>query len=83
MSSRSQRIRFEEIQAGDRIRVRYNESDQRGYYNNSAIDVKTHCITSVASLLCLDKVWLTEDGYTLAHRNWHQMEIYKLEEAPK
>lgn len=68
-------IEFDEIVAGDRLRVTYLEGPKNAGW--IGVGVK-RSVASVAAVGALDKVWLSEGGHVIAHRDWAHMEIYKL-----
>jgi hypothetical protein len=75
---KSERISFDEIRAGDRIRVTYVEGSPIGWYSNDSV---TRSVASVAQHVALDKVWLNEGGHPIAHRDWKDMRIFRLDKA--
>lgn len=70
----SERVSFEEVRVGDRIRVTYVEGGSAGWI---ASGVRRSVASRVAAV-ALDKVCLSEDGHVIAHRGWNKMEIYRL-----
>lgn len=81
------RIRFEDIQEGDRLRVRYTEGDRWedqsmwGCANSPkgrSIGV-LRTIVSEATMRPLDSVWLSSDGRTVVHKDWAELEIIRLD----
>lgn len=68
-----ERIGFDEIKAGDLLSVSYQEGP-----NNSMYSV-TRSIVATAAVGALNKVWLNEDGHTIAHRGWDKLRIVRLE----
>ena len=83
------RIRFEDIQAGDRLRVRYTEGDKWEDGNmwghaGSAVGASIgvlRTLVSVAEVNALDKVWLSSDGRTVVHKDWAELEIIRLDKV--
>lgn len=81
------RIRFEDIQEGDRLRVRYTEGDRwedqdmwgHGNTPRGASIGVLRTIVSEAKLQPLENVWLSEDGRTVVHKDWAQLEIIRLD----
>lgn len=84
------RIPFDNIQSGDRLRVRYSEGGGAKFSNSTSIQGLTGvrnkgCVgvtrtaVSTAHFKALDLVWLDESGRTVAHRDWDEMEILLLE----
>lgn len=81
------RIRFEDIQEGDRLRVRYTEGDRwedqdmwgcpKSRVGASIGVLRT--IVSEASMRPLDSVWLSSDGRTVVHKDWAELEIIRLD----
>ena len=83
------RIRFEDIQEGDRLRVRYTEGDRwedQGMYGHgntvkgASIGV-LRTIVSEAKLRPMESVWLSSDGRTVVHKDWAELEIIRLDNA--
>ncbi|UDL16635.1 hypothetical protein SEA_ATUIN_242 [Arthrobacter phage Atuin] len=73
----SQRIWFDEIRPGDKIRVTYVTQESNGWYGGTGRGI-TRSIASVAALRAFDKVWLNADGHPIAHRDWKDMWIYRV-----
>lgn len=73
-ASVSERIGFEEVRVGDRIRVTYIEGGSAGWISSGV----QRSVASVVAAGALDKVWLSPDGFVIAHRGWNKMEIYRL-----
>lgn len=76
---KSERISFDEIRVGDRIRVTYVEGNPVGWYTNA--DSVTKSIAAIAQHVALDKVWLNEGGHPIAHRDWKDLRIFRLDKA--
>ncbi len=74
MSNGSEKIAFEEVRVGDRIRVTYVEGGTAGWI---ASGVRRSVASRVAAG-ALGKVWLSEDGHVIAHTSWPKMEIYRM-----
>lgn len=81
------RIRFEDIQEGDRLRVRYTEGDRWedqamiGHANTrigASIGV-LRTIVSEAGVRPMESVWLSMDGRTVVHKDWAELEIIRLD----
>lgn len=81
------RIRFEDIQEGDRLRVRYTEGDRWedqdmwGTPNSrrgTSIGV-LRTIVSEAKMRPMESVWLSMDGRTVVHKDWAELEIIRLD----
>jgi hypothetical protein len=81
------RIRFEDIQEGDRLRVRYTEGDRWedqdmwGHPNTprgASIGV-LRTIVSEAKMRPMESVWLSQDGKTVVHKDWAELEIIRLD----
>ena len=81
------RIKFEDIQEGDRLRVRYTEGDKwedqdmwspPGAAKGRSIGV-LRTIVSEATMRPMDKVWLSSDGRTVVHKDWAELEIIRLD----
>lgn len=71
----SERIGFEEVRVGDRIRVSYVEGSSKSGWLNAGV---RRSVASQVAAGALGKVWLSEDGHVIAHVGWPQMEIYRL-----
>lgn len=83
------RIRFEDIQEGDRLRVRYTEGDRWedqdmwGHANTprgASIGV-LRTIVAEAGLRPMESVWLSMDGRTVVHKDWAELEIIRLDNS--
>lgn len=81
------RIRFEDIQEGDRLRVRYTEGDRwedqdmwghTGTAKGASIGV-LRTIVSEAKMRPMESVWLSMDGRTVVHKDWAELEIIRLD----
>jgi hypothetical protein len=81
------RIRFEDVQEGDRLRVRYTEGDRwedqdmwkpPGAAVGRSIGV-LRTIVSEAKMRPLENVWLSSDGRTVVHKDWAELEIIRLD----
>jgi hypothetical protein len=86
------RISFDKIEAGDRLRVRYSDGggvvagySGKGVQGMTGVVSKcvgsTRTMVSTAHFKALDRVWLDEKGNTVAHRDWHELEILLLERS--
>jgi hypothetical protein len=71
------KISFDEIEAGDRLRVSHVVGSVHEYTENP--DGVTRSVASVAYLKALENVWLNADGHTVAHRSWKDLKIVRLE----
>ena len=70
----SERVGFEEVRVGDRIRVSYVEGGKSGWLNSGV----RRSVASRVAAGALGKVWLSAEGFVVAHVDWPQMEIYRL-----
>lgn len=68
-------IEFDEIVAGDRLRVTYLEGPKNAGWIGQGV---MRSVASKAAVGALDKVWLNEGGHVIAHRDWAHMKIFKL-----
>lgn len=81
------RIRFEDIQEGDRLRVRYTEGDR--WEDQSMVGCANsprgrsigvlRTIVSEAKVRPMESVWLSSDGRTVVHKDWAELEIIRLD----
>jgi hypothetical protein len=67
-------IVFREIEAGDRLRIRFTEA---GSVQREKV------VVSEAFHLAMDKVWLNEAGQPIVHRDWHDLSIVRLSDHEK
>jgi hypothetical protein len=79
---KAERISFDEIRIGDRIRVTYVEGQANAWYTSAATDNSvTRTIAATAQHPAMDKVWLNEGGHPIAHRDWKDMRIFRLDKV--
>jgi hypothetical protein len=70
----SERVGFEEVRVGDRIRVTYVEGGSAGWISSGV----RRSVASRVAAGALGKVWLSEEGHVIAHVGWPKMEIFRL-----
>lgn len=70
----SERIGFDEVRVGDRLRVTYIEGGSAGWIGSGV----RRSVASRVAAGALGKVWLSEEGFVVAHVAWPKMEIYRL-----
>lgn len=75
-------ITFGDIQKGDRLRVRYTDGGRergsnKAYRPEACVSV-TRVIVAETELLALNKAWLDEDGHTVVHRDWDDLNIVRI-----
>lgn len=85
------RIAFDDVQAGDLLRVRYSDGAAKtsmipgegGANASSACVGVTRVIVTRPYMKALDSVWLSEKGYPVVHRDWDDLDIVLLEGEPR
>lgn len=77
----ARQIGFDEIQAGDRLRVRYTVGGREATADLGIPSKSVSVTRTLVSEVCvrpLDSVWLSEDGHTVVHRKWDDLSIVRL-----
>ena len=80
------RITFDEVRAGDLLRVRYSEGAGNTSLipGNSSANANAACVgvtrvmVTTPHLKALDTIWLNEKGYPVVHRDWEDLDIILL-----
>lgn len=68
-------VTFDEISVGDRLRVSYVEGSVKSGWIGAGV---RRSVAATAAVGALGKVWLSDGGHVIAHRDWAHMEIFKL-----
>lgn len=70
----SERVGFDGVRVGDRLRVTYVEGGVSGWHSAGVL----RSVAGRVAVGALGKVWLSAEGYTIAHVGWPDMKIYRL-----
>lgn len=75
-------ITFNDIQKGDRLRVRYTDGGQERTTRmtnlpHMSVSV-TRTVVAEVEAKALDMVWLNRKGHAIVHRDWDDLEIVRL-----